>query len=515
MISKKTKNFFRCAMAMTLVTSCATSGSRFPASNEELTLKDIINQVKETSLSLKENPALCKTHYDELYRRLFEMAGDSVEGEGYDVKGIDSDIQASFLARIALKESFKNFNTESDCLSSATDVFRGLRYVEDYLIELRTEKTFNAPSEYVDLKGEFPYLLVNPKYAENFKSYEDLQSGDVILSRGNAFSSAAIARIAINDYQFSHLSFVYKDPDTKELLTTEAHIEIGSVVEPLIDHINSQNSRSVVFRYNDPVVANAASTFVHDRVQARQLKKDNIQYDFTMDFKDPERWFCSEIITAGFKHVLPNEDYFPMFKSKFSPGIIPFLNVIGVPVNKSNVDTLEVFAPGDLQFDPRFEIVAEWRNPKKMENSRMKDFILTKIFESMSKNGYQFDPNFEMSAKAKTSWLLRRLPVVKKYLASKFPLNMKPSQLELFMVLDQVGEAIYKDLEKASLEYERPMTPKEIFSELNDIFKRDLEIYNRYKKGQEYVRANFHKNIRDNVGVNNGPRPAFHLLFHP
>jgi hypothetical protein len=410
---------------------------------------------------------------------------------------IDREIRASFAARIALKETFKDFDGNEECLKSAINVFTGLRYVEDYLIEMRMALTPDAPIEYTSLEGQFPYLLVNPKYESEFKSYQDVKSGDVILSRGNAYSSAAIARIGSNDYQFSHLSFVYKDPDAQETFTTEAHIEIGSIVAPLIEHIGSKNAREVVFRYQDADISHRASKNIYERVLAKQKTKKNIEYDFSMDYKDDGRLFCTEIISSGFKHAMKDADYLPMYKSKFTNGMIPFLNLIGVPATKENISKLDTFSPGDIQFDPRFELVAEWRNPKKLEESRLKDFILTKIFERMEAENYKMDPTFKMDAQAKTLWFLRRLPIVKKFLAEKFPLNMSPSQIELFMALDKLGEAIYKEVEKASLEYDRPMTPKEIYGVLDAFFKQDFETYKRYKKGQE-------------VG-----KPNFHLLFHP
>ena len=483
-------------LLLSTLSGCASSGSRGPSSDENLNLSGIIDEVGAASKLHKDSIA-CKNNYDSLYQKLFNLAGDTTYLDLNDIKSMDEDIEKSFQARIELKESFKSFKVDNDCYKSAADVFRGLRYVEDYLIELRMDRAQSAPAEYVNLKGEFPYLLVNPKYASEFKSYEDLKSGDVILSRGNAFSSAAIARIGVNDYQFSHLSFVYQEKKDSQLMTTEAHIEIGSVVEPLIDHVSSKNAREVVFRYNDSEVAHTASKYMFDRVKAAQLKGKNIPYDFSMDYKDESSLFCSEVISHGFKHALPEDDYFPMFKSKFTTGIIPFLNTIGVPANKDNIQHLEVFSPGDIQFDPRFELVAEWRNPRKMEESRMKDFILTKLFERMDQKGYVIDASLKMSVEVRTLWLLRRLPVVKKFLQNKFSLNMNPGQMELFMAIDKIGDAIYKEIEKSSLEYERPMTPKEIFAVVDDFFKQDFELYTRYKKGQDVV------------------KPAFHLLFHP
>jgi hypothetical protein len=497
LIHKKNVKFLAPIMVAILLSSCASNGNRLPSSEQDMNLAQIIESIRDTSEKQKIDHSICKESYANLYQRLFNLAGDTTYLDMSNMDAIDREINASWMARLALKETFKDFDANPDCLKSATDVFRGLRYVEDYLIELRISLTPNTPTEYTNLKGEFPYMLVNPKYESEFKSYEDLNSGDVILSRGNAFSSAAIARIGSNDYQFSHLSFVYKNPETQETYTTEAHIEIGSVTAPVLDHINGKNAREVVFRYEDSDISHRASKNIYERVLAKQKTKKNIEYDFAMNYKDDGKLFCSEIISTAFKKVLPNADYFPVFKSTFTPGMIPFLNTIGVPVTKNNIGKLNVFSPGDIQFDPRFDMVAEWRNPKKMEESRFKDFILTKIFERMETESYKIDPTFKMDAKSKTFWLLRRLPIVKKFVADKFPLNMTPSQMELFMALDKLGDSIYKEVEKASLEHDRPMTPKEIYGVLDGFFKQDFELYKRYKKGQEVT------------------KPTFHLLFHP
>lgn len=497
MFRKNNRKFLGPLIAVTMLSGCSTGSNRNPSSEQDMSLSQIIEGIRVTSEKQKTDHSVCKPAYDSLYQQLFNLAGDTTYFDMNNIEAIDREIKASWNARIALKATFKDFDADPDCLKSATDVFRGLRYVEDYLIEMRVSLTANAPVEYTNLKGEFPYMLVNPKYESEFKSYEDLKSGDVILSRGNAFSSAAIARIGSNDYQFSHLSFVYKNPESQETYTTEAHIEIGSVTAPVIEHINGKNAREVVFRYEDADVAHRASKYMYDRVLAKQKTKKTIEYDFSMNYKDDERLFCSEVISGAFKKVLPDADYFPIFKSTFTPGMIPFLNTIGVPATKENIGKLDVFSPGDLQFDPRFDLVAEWRNPKKMEENRLKDFILTKIFERMDTEGYKIDPTFKMDAQSKTFWLLRRLPIVKKFVADKFPLNMSPSQMELFMALDKLGDSIYKEVEKASLEYDRPMTPKEIYVVLDNFFKQDFELYKRYKKGQEVT------------------KPSFHLLFHP
>lgn len=484
-----------------LFSGCSVFKTRKPASERETMLAQIYNDVANANMGVSASSRDCHTNYDSLYKRLFDIAGVPSYFDNTDLKSIDQDIEESFSVRLALKESFKNFNVVSaedqDCLGSAQDVFKALRYVEDYLIEVRMDKLSLAPADYINMKGEFPYLLINPKFKEEFKSYEDLKSGDVILSRGNAYSSAAIARIAMSDYQFSHLSFVYRDSDSRELFTSEAHIEIGSVVAPFSEHLNEKNVRSVVFRHSNETLAARASKAMFERIKKEQESGKNIEYDFTMNYKDSSKLFCSEIISNGFKLADPEGDYLPKFKSKFTVGIIPFLNGIGVPVTEENVGTLDVFAPGDIQFDPHFDLVAEWRNPKKLEESRFKDYILTRMFERMDKAGYRIDPSFKMDAQARAFWLLRRTPIVKKFIEKKFSLEMNPTQMEIFMALDKIGDAIYKNLELRSIEFDHPMTPKEIYEAIDDFIKKDLDLYKKYKKGQ------------------NVDKPMFHLLFHP
>jgi hypothetical protein len=501
MQQKKSITLTLLTLAAVSSSSCSMFKSRRPASERDSLLSQIYSEVIKANSTIGVDSKACKNAYDSLYQKLFNIAGSASYFDSSDIKAIDEEIQNSFETRIALKDSFAKFNlanaADEACLSSAQDVFKALRYVEDYLVELRTDKAGSNPSEYTTLKGDFPYFLVNPKYAGEFKSYEDLKSGDLILSRGNAYSSAAIARIAQSDYQFSHLSFVYRDAETHALYTSEAHIEIGSVTAPFADHINEKNARSVVFRYKDEDVAHKASKLMFERIKKQQETGKNIEYDFTMNYRDDSKLFCSEVVSLGFKMAMPDADFVPKFKSHFTKGIIPFLNTIGVPANTDNITKMDVFAPGDIQFDPDFELVAEWRNPKKLEESRFKDFILTKMFERMDQQGYQVDPSMKMDVQGRTFWLLRRLPIVIKFIEKKFALSMSPAQLELFMALDKIGDAFYKNLELKSIEFDHPMTPKEIYVAIDEFIKKDFEQWKKYKKGMDVS------------------KPVFHLLFHP
>src|SRR5690606_34078329 len=133
----------------------------------------------------------------------------------YSSRELERIVGLSFEIRLAMKEQMSVLGkAEGDaytCFKEARNVFRGLRYLEDYLVEhleLRNNDKVDAMS-YNTLEGKTPYFLVNPEY--KFRAWQDLKSGDVILSRGNAYTSAAIARIGDIDAQFSHLTMVYKD----------------------------------------------------------------------------------------------------------------------------------------------------------------------------------------------------------------------------------------------------------------------------------------------------------------
>lgn len=467
-----------------LMTSCSRFQKRTPASFSDTLFTDIITEIDLEKENLTLDKKQCSAVLNKSYQRLFDLVGKSVYFEMDNIDLLDKDISRSFQTRLKLREMLRDLNInnsdDKSCFMAVVDLTKALRYVEDYMIELRMNLAQHNSLEFVDMKGEYPYLLVNPKYASEVKSYEDLKSGDVILSRGNAFSSAAIARIGESDFQFSHLSFVYRDfANNNKMYTTEAHIEIGSVVAPMEDHIASKNARSVVFRYKDSNLAADASKQMYERVKNQSATGKNIEYDFGMNYKDDSKLFCSEIISAGFHAVKPTAGYLPKYKSKFTLGMIPFLNNIGVPVTKENIQSYEVFSPGDIQFDPNFDLVLEWRNPRKMEQSRLKDFILTKLFEKMENEGYQFDTSLKMDLQSKTFWLLRRTPIVKKFLDKKFPLNMNATQMEMFMVLDQVGETLLKEIESKSLESDHSLTPKEIYAILDDFLMKDNEIHQK------------------------------------
>ena len=75
-----------------------------------------------------------------------------------------------------------------------------------------------------------------------------IHSGDILVSRGGAPTSALIARG--NDYpgNFSHIAFVYVDPETREAKIVESHIEVGVVVSTVEAYLKDKKLRVMLLR---------------------------------------------------------------------------------------------------------------------------------------------------------------------------------------------------------------------------------------------------------------------------
>lgn len=434
----------------------------------------------KVGVSLATCSGLSKNYFQEFYEL---KAQDNLAG--LDTEQLTELINKSYNIRQNIRSQLKvlalgKLETQH-CLDGVRNLTRALRYVEDYLIEIFAGNDL-TPDDYVTLEGTEPYFQ-----SKSITGINDLKSGDIILSRGNAFTSAAIARLGSVDAQFSHLSFVYKD-ELGKLWTIEAHIELGVVVNPIDKNVEEKNSRSAVFRFQDSKIAHAAAKLMFEKVQKQQATGKTIPYDFSMNYLDNKKLFCSEVAYQGFMDS--SQIDIPLFKTKFNKGLMPFLTSLGVKVTPDNIQDFQTFVPGDLEFDSRFELIAEWRNPGKIKSSRMRDALLTKIFDWMEKQNYEFHPSGKIDSKSYLAWVLRRLPLIKKPLIEKLSKDMSPKQLQLFMTLDKVGEILETELLKIQATKEFPMTIKEMFTELDQIRDNDFK---RFKNGEKDL---FHRYLR-------------------
>lgn len=449
--------------------------SRNPTSVSEAKIDEILRELYHGVEQGVDSSSQCYSELEVIYSKLFYLSAIDSGALELTKEELKDLVETSFLTRVEIKEKLKALRLtnidDQRCLSAVKDIYRGMRYVEDYLLEM--VYPLAQVEDFATFETPGVHFQINPKFQDEFKSFRDLKSGDIILSRGGAYSSAAIARVGLDDTQFSHLILVYVDPKTKKVSTVEAHIEVGSLILDLKDVLDERHARAVLFRHPDSELAHRAAKIMFEKVGAAERSGERIPYDFGMNYQNHDEIFCSEVIYMGYKIASENKFEFPEHKTKFHPGLVSFLNILGIKVDDQSVHTFLTFAPGDMQFDPSFDLVAEYRHPAKLRDSREKDMILTKIFDWMVAQDYKFQPTFDIKAKSTAAYLARRTPILRKKLEDKFPLNMPKELLRLFMTLDEVGAVLHERISFHQKKHEYPLTPLEIFNLLEEYRQED------------------------------------------
>ncbi len=196
-----------------------------------------------------------------------------------------------------------------------------------------------------------------------------IHSGDILVSRGGAATSALIARG--NDFagNFSHVALVYVHPKTHLASIIESHIERGVTVSTLQDYLQDVKLRVLVLRLRADLPALIADPMLphHAAEQALQrAQRMHIPYDFAMDFSDNSKLFCSEVASAAYR---PHGIELWMSLSQISShGLRRWLAGFGV----RHFSTQE---PSDLEYDPQLQVVAEWRDLETLRKDHLDNAV--------------------------------------------------------------------------------------------------------------------------------------------
>jgi hypothetical protein len=206
-----------------------------------------------------------------------------------------------------------------------------------------------------------------------------IHSGDILVSRGGAPTSALIARG--NDYpgNFSHIAFVYVDPRTNMAQIVESHIEIGVVVSTVEEYLKDKKLRVMLLRprsdlpqvVQDPMLPHKAAEFAYKRVS-----EGHIPYDFKMDYKDHSKLFCSEVASAAYEQF--GVHLWAGISRISSPGLRKWLTAFGV----RHFETQE---PSDLEYDPQLAVVAEWRDQATLKKDHYDNAVTEVMLEGAEK----------------------------------------------------------------------------------------------------------------------------------
>jgi len=208
----------------------------------------------------------------------------------------------------------------------------------------------------------------------NFMGIE-IHSGDILVSRGGAPTSALISRGSDYPGNFSHIALVYVDPETNIPSIIESHIEIGVAVSSLENYINDKKLRIMVLRLRSDLPIIKSDPMIPHKAAAKSLarvRNDHIPYDFEMDYKNDDKLFCSEVASTEYRKL--GIELWKGESTISSKGTAEILAGFGV----ENFVTQE---PSDLEYDPKVSVVAEWRDPETLYKDHVDNAVVDAILE--------------------------------------------------------------------------------------------------------------------------------------
>jgi len=202
-----------------------------------------------------------------------------------------------------------------------------------------------------------------------------IHSGDILVSRGGAPTSALIARGSDFPGNFSHIALVHVDPKTHLASILESHIERGVTVSTLEDYLNDTKLRVMVLRLrsdlpeilSDSMLPHRAATLAFEDAHSR-----HIPYDFEMNYEEHSKLFCSEVASAPYEKL--GITLWMSRSSISTPGLRAWLGAFGV----RSFITQE---PSDLEYDPQLVVVAEWRDPMTLYKDHLDNAVIDVMLE--------------------------------------------------------------------------------------------------------------------------------------
>ncbi|MBO9667495.1 MAG: hypothetical protein J7501_11870 [Bdellovibrio sp.] len=375
-----------------------------------------------------------------------------------------------FMIRVKLHDLLQQFAKEDmlgdACVLKMREGMQYARFTEEYLIDWLVQ---NKVVEYKDslvLGGETPFLLRNTKFSE-----VNLQPGDVLLIRGKSYVSAMIARIGDEEGNFSHMAIVAED-DHGALFIVESLIQYGVVVTPLEQWRKTPDARVALFRQPDMALAHKAASISYAWGQK------HAEYDFAMDDNDYDKVFCAEVIRYAYDKASDGKLMVPLYRShvtKFKGGAYP---------KSLGVTSDSLFAPYDIEVDPRFDLVAEWKYFPLLRQVRMQDSVFQSIYAWMPGLNYSFYPNWWITTQAYIGKSIRYLG----FMSDEFPTYMPIQTMESVLQFETVSKALEANLQKIENDYYTAKGYLPSFQEMmifnNDYRKADCLLYQEGKSSE-------------------------------
>ncbi len=409
-------------------------------------------ELQKMALSSDLSAATCAVKLKAVGDELYNLSPDYFTND-LDIKetndGSDA-LSQLFKTRIELTKRFKQMVVSGaftdtaqleNCATRLRIALRNIRDLEDVTgLNLlnkngKTPALFSrTPILYPMIDTSWPNLLMNRELNGNKKlDRSQIKSGDIFLVKGVMFAAAPISRVGRIDNQFTHIAVAYVDdgslfgPQNKgNVYFINAEPDFGLEIVSFDFFVKDRKARLLHYRYAETngdakksaQVAALAAKYVAELSVPRVNPKDLtdltladrllvtknqlppiIPYNFAMDSSNEKALYCSQVVSYAFKHVCANQvcEDFPKYMS-LGRSAIP-LSVSRFDVKNNSLAQIldlkkeEIFSPADIEIDPRFQLLSEWRDYSILSDSRITDMTNTKIFQYIENNKYSFVMN--------------------------------------------------------------------------------------------------------------------------
>lgn len=415
------------------------------------------------------------SYINEFADAAYAMRGDFYTPMGEEenrafLRDADLTAQQIFNIRVLLNRRLAEFQRDGVLGDETVDAFRRahlyLSYAADSLIArrdaLRPILAFSDRKPGGFFSYESPRTLVNQEiFPEGRVS---LQAGDLILVRGASFISATIARIGDVVTNMSHLAMVAEAPDGK-LKVVEALMERNVVAYDLQDYLDLERlPRVAIYR----AVASPAKKFAREAARElwriyedSQKNPSRYRFDLQMNLHDNGKIFCAKLSRQAWERASGGTVVLPSHLTSFSAALkTDFAKGIQMQVEKS-------FAPADVEVDPTFELIAEYRDIEMLAESRRFDVVLSILFAKF-KEGFTYRPDIAAGFQAVAAIFARDLGFDLK----QIPADAKVETMATLIRHRDLVAALMEELkeleEETSLRLRRPLS----YVELEELFEK-------------------------------------------
>ena len=435
-------------------------------------------------------PQYCSSYLGEL-----EKSIDAMDVKSLPVSQLSVDAESIAKNSWEIRSILHSRLSEVDkkCALQIQASFRQFRFIEDYLLEMSRKVTHNKPAE-IDFQKQPVPILDNSASFYQFRANADakFQPGDLLITRGVSFLSGMIARLGKRSTQFSHVVMVSQDPVTKEAKTIESYVGVGVAFYDMEFALKNENARILWLRAKDQSLGAKASEKMSALVKERLDAKNPIKYDYELDFNDPKTMSCAEVSQVAFQ--MADEK----FRIPYYPNEISGAKSIIERLKLVEGDTYE---PGDMEIDPRFELVGEFQDLRLTRDSRQKDAIMSAVFDWMENKDYELKDDMKSKMAGGIIYSVRRTflwPLVKKILKlDDFSKEIPRNMLRTVTLINELGAVMLAELQAKDLEFEKqhgvPMSYMDFYKTLEEMRAEDLKLFENKKTRKK---AKFHKWIR-------------------